>query len=116
MANTLEDQNWKVLLNRIRDGNCIPFLGAGACYPTLPLGGEIARELAQEVGYPFDDFSVLPSVAQFIAVNSSDGTYVKDMVLRRLFKEKKLPDFSSPDEPHGVLARLPLPIYVPTNY
>ena len=32
------------------------------------------------------------------------------------FKGYAAPDFSAPDEPHSVLSRLPLPIYMTTNY
>ena len=36
--------------------------------------------------------------------------------LAAAFRDYVLPDFNAPDEPHGVLARLPLPIYITTNY
>ena len=39
----------------------------------------------------------------------------KDALIDR-FQGIAPPDFSQPDEPHGVLAGLPLPIYITTNY
>jgi SIR2-like domain len=110
----LKDSDWDVLLSRIEEGRCTPFLGAGACHPTLPLGAEIAREWAKEYGYPFEDDGDLVRVAQFVAMNY-DPMWPKSEILRRI-EEKGLPDFTEPDEPHRILAELPLPVYMTTNY
>jgi hypothetical protein len=114
MENMLEDRVWDVLIRRIKDGRCTPFLGAGAAYPTLPLGSEIAREWAEEYNYPLDNPSNLVEVAQYLAVKF-DPLFPKERILERLAKISP-PDFNSPEESHGVLADLPLPIYLTTNY
>jgi len=114
MPNTLEERDWKLLLRRIKDGKCTPFLGAGACFGVLPLGREIARKWAQEYHYPLEDTSDLARVAQFLAVEY-DPMFPKEEILR-LFENVAPPDFAAPDEPHGVLADLPLPVYMTTNY
>jgi hypothetical protein len=44
MATTLSDRDWEILLRRIQDGKCTPFLGAGVNDKVLPLGSEIARK------------------------------------------------------------------------
>jgi len=41
--------------------------------------------------------------------------FPKEEILRE-FKDVKPPDFTKPDEPHGMLADLPLPVYMTTNY
>jgi hypothetical protein len=114
MPDTLEERDWSLLLRRIKAGKCTPFLGAGACFGALPLGGDIAHEWAQEHGYPLEDCRDLARVAQFLAVEY-DPMFPKEEVLKR-FKDCELPDFTASDEPHGVLADLPLPIYMTTNY
>jgi hypothetical protein len=114
MAGTLTDRDWDVLLKRIARSNCVPFLGAGACAGALPLGGEIAREWAERFHYPMSDSGDLVKVAQFLAVEY-DLTYPKELILEKLGGGSP-PDFRTPDEPHGVLADLPLPIYLTTNY
>lgn len=114
MTSTLSDRAWEVLLQKIANQNCVPFLGAGACYGTLPLGGEIAREWAKEYGYPFPDDGDLVKVAQYVAVEY-DPNYPKEKLLDR-FKGIAPPNFKDRDEPHAVLADLPLPIYLTTNY
>jgi SIR2-like protein len=114
MPNTLEDRVWDVLIKRIRDGRCTPFLGAGASFPALPLGSVIAREWAQEHHYPLDNPSNLVEVAQFLAVKY-DPLFPKEKILRR-FEGVAAPNFNDSDEPHGVLADFPLPIYLTTNY
>src|SRR5256885_1935999 len=42
--NTLAEDDWKLLLKNIANGNCTPFLGAGAGYGSLPLAGDIAHD------------------------------------------------------------------------
>jgi len=114
MPDTLQGPHWKLLLQRIRMGRCLPFIGAGASAGVLPLGGEIARKWAGEYGYPLADTSDLPRVAQFVAV-TYDAMYPK-LELLELFKGRQPPEFTASDDPHGVLARLPLPMYITTNY
>ncbi len=114
MPNTLGDNDWDLLLRRIEEGKCTPFLGAGACYGALPLGGDVAQEWAKEKGYPLEDAYDLARVAQFLAV-TEDPMSPKERIRKR-FKNVAPPDFSAADEPHGILADLPLPVYMTTNY
>lgn len=114
----MTEEDWKVLLGRIKDGKCTPFLGAGVNYGILPLGGQIAREWAAQDGFPLRSSDDLPAVAQFIAVKYGDPMYPKDRILARLSREKK-PDYSQPDprlDCLRALAELPLPVYLTTNY
>jgi hypothetical protein len=78
------------------------------------LGSEIAHEWAERFYYPMPDSGDLVRVAQFLAVEY-DLTYPKELVLERLGSGAP-PDFRAPDEPHGVLADLPLKFYLTTNY
>lgn len=115
MPNTLEDKDWNLLLRRIRAGKCTPFLGAGTCYGVLPLGSHIAQEWAEVHHYPLEDCRDLARVAQFLAVQR-DPMFPKEEILERFFEDVAPPDFTEPDEPHGLLADLPLPMYLTTNY
>jgi hypothetical protein len=110
----MTERDWDMLLGRIKDGKCMPFLGAGASYGALPLGAEIAREWAKEYGYPFEDSGDLVRVAQYVAVQQ-DASYPKEAILHR-FAAAAPPNFKEPDEPHGLLADLGLPVYLTTNY
>ncbi len=110
----MTDRDWNILLDKIKMGKCTPFLGAGASFGTVPLGSEIASKWAKEYGYPLDDSLDLARVAQFVAVTEESMT-PKDR-MQELFQTLPLPDFKSPDEPHRVLADLPFPIYITTNY
>jgi hypothetical protein len=114
MPNTLKDEEWEVLLSRIKQGKCTPFLGAGVCFGVLPLGNEIAKKLADEFDYPLSDREDLVKVSQYVAVQF-DPLYPKDVIIKH-FKEAAPPDFKAPDEPHGLLADLPIPIFMTTNY
>lgn len=111
---SMSEGDWKRLLGRIKEGRCTPFLGAGAGADVYPLGSDIATQWALECGYPMEDPRDLARVAQYIAV-TEDYMEPKDKIQRE-FQKYPLPDFNAPDEPHGLLAELPLPIYMTTNY
>jgi hypothetical protein len=115
MPRTLQKMDWKLLLSRIKEGICTPFLGAGASFGTLPLGAAIAEDWAKEFEYPLEDSDNLIKVSQFVAVESEDAMYPKEILAAR-FRDAGRPDFSSPTEPHRFLADLPLPVYITTNY
>jgi hypothetical protein len=111
---TLTKVDWDLLIGRIRDGKCTPFLGAGACAGVIPLASEIATEWATAYDYPLSDTTNLIQVAQFLAVQAQESRFPKDLLKRRVGKLS--PDFDRPTEIHSVLAGLPLPIYITTNY
>ncbi|HSS79541.1 MAG TPA: SIR2 family protein [Thermoanaerobaculia bacterium] len=108
------DLDWDVLLRRINRQQCTPFLGAGAAFGALPLGAELSREWARQFDYPLEDCTDLARVAQYLAV-THDAVMPKELIAE-CFRGVTPPDFHQPDEPHGVLADLPLPIYLTTNY
>ncbi len=112
---SLTDKDWNLLVKAIKNQRCTPFLGAGACFGVLPLGGDIARRWAAEYEYPFDDSFNLIKVAQFLAVESYP-MFPKDEIVQMFKDLNASPDFSNEHEPHRVLAGLPLPVYLTTNY
>jgi hypothetical protein len=115
MPDTIDEKDWDRLLGRIKEGKCTPFLGAGAAYGFLPLGAEIAKDWAVQYNYPFKDSNTdLARVAQFLAVDQ-DGMFPKESIIKK-FKDVKEPNYTEPDEPHGLLAEFGLPIYITTNY
>jgi SIR2-like domain len=108
------DQNWKNLFHYINRKKTTPFLGAGISREHFGSGKELAKKIADEFDYPFFDISDLAKVSQF-AVIKSDAVIVRDFVAEYI-KNKGLPDFNNPSEPHRILAELELPIYITTNY
>lgn len=114
MPDKLTEDDWRLLVGRIKDGKCTPFVGAGACYGTIPTASEIAEGWAKAEGFPFDECTDLAKVAQFLSVKY-DAIRPKDMFIQQ-FKDVAPPNFDDPFEPHRVLADLPLPIYITTNY
>lgn len=118
MMERLTEDDWELLIDRIRIGRCTPFLGAGACFDVLPLGSDIARDWAQRYDFPLDNYLDLPSVAQFLALQR-DPMFPKDKIVgmfEDLFSRGVAPDYSDPTEPHRALADLPLSVYITTNY
>jgi len=114
MPETLPDKTWEILLDRINKQRCTPFLGAGACYGSLPLGADIARKWAADYSYPFPNLDNLIEVAQFLAVKY-DPVFPKERMLEQI-AGANYPNFTAPDEPHAILADLPLAVYLTTNY
>jgi len=119
VTSELQEADWNRLLRRIQSGKCTPFFGAGACYGALPLGADVAEELAQRYAYPFPDRDLV-RVAQYAAVQSDPNAPKEDVVdiLRAAGPPKynQPPQFGNSGEPHSVLAGLPLPIVITTNY
>jgi hypothetical protein len=115
MPDTLTDNDWTLLLEKIRDDKCTPFLGAGTCSGLIPLGGDLARQWAKESDFPFDDKSDLARVAQFISIKMKDTTVPKTK-LAKMIKNVAPPDFNILHEPHSVIADLPLSVFMTTNY
>lgn len=113
---SLTDEGWAVILQSIEYGRCTPFLGAGACVPVLPTGAELARAWAEEHKFPLGEISDLTRVAEFLAV--THGPMFPKRKITGLLNKASIPDsiFEKDDEPHGLLAQLPLPVYVTTNY
>lgn len=107
--------NWETLVERVLEGNCTPFLGAGAAVPALPLGSEIAREWAKAHDYPLDDHHDLARVTQYLSVHREDAMWPKEQIAKKI-RRLPPPDVANPPEVHAVLARLPLAIYITTNY
>ncbi len=119
MPNMLEEKDWDILLKRIKDGKCTPFLGSGACSEKIPVSSQIANEWAKKYDYPMEDSGDLARVAQFVAVIEEDEFVPRDEIcnkIKELSTEITPKYFEIPDELHGVLAELPLPLYITTNY
>jgi hypothetical protein len=111
----LPEVDWDLLVTRIKQGKCTPFLGAGACAGVLPLGKDIAMEWAEKYNYPLPDSTDLVRVAQFLSVQSREPNFPKEKIKERI-ENIAPPDFNQPGEIHGTLAKLPLPLYITTNY
>ncbi|HEX8290953.1 MAG TPA: SIR2 family protein [Pyrinomonadaceae bacterium] len=121
-AGRLSDWDWAQLIKRIEDGKCTPFLGAGVNYGLLPLGATIARDWATTYQFPLRESHDLARVAQFLAL-TRERALPKELVqsmleqrMRDLYRGPNPPDFTVPNHPLGVLAALPLPTYITTNY
>ena len=65
-----------------------------------------------------EDSDDLIRVAQFVAVTKDDMIPKEEICkkIKELLKEVTPKYFETPDELHGVLADLPLPVYITTNY
>lgn len=135
-------KKWPALLANIREGKCTPILGPGLAEPLLGSRREIAQSWAQTYHFPMaphltDD---LPQVAQFLATDqqlafpqqalidharnemikrfdslidtSVDRTSLDDMIstVGAHFRKTK------ENEPHRILASLPLPVFITTNF
>ena len=111
----MQDTDWEVLMKRVKDGRCTPFLGAGVYSEGPSLRTSVAKKWAAEKHYPFSDSDDVASVARYLNVEYGDAEYASGRYVDELSKIK-LPNFDDPNEPYNILAKLPLPIYITTNY
>ncbi len=114
----VRERDWSRLVDQLRKGRCLPFVGAGACDGVLPAARDLAEHWAKECEYPFPDRDNLSRVIQYDVVTESDPVTVKERVIAHLQSRlhNHLPDFTDPVQPHALLASLPIPLYVTTNY
>jgi SIR2-like domain len=123
----LDDSDWDLLIERINDKKCTPIVGSGACAGgppagvseeewsfKYPIGAELAREWATRFGYPLEDSGRIERVAQFLAVQA-DPSRPRNRIAD-LLKRTSPPDLQIENEPHHVLASLPLPVYLTSNF
>jgi hypothetical protein len=113
MSDSLEEADWKLLLRRMKDGKCTPLLGPEAFPAPHPYVVDVAQKWAEEFSYPMSDSDDLSRVAQFLAVR--DPLAPKEQ-LQDWITSMPSPDLHSPDEMYNVMAALPLPVYITTNY
>jgi hypothetical protein len=110
----VEEADWSRLVDQLARGDCTPFLGAGAC-STLPSASQLGVEWAARYEYPFVDQEDLAKVMQYAAISEGDAVFLKQKVCD-YFRSVGPPDFSDPAEPHALLARFPIPVFITTNY
>ncbi|MGA9996469.1 MAG: SIR2 family protein [Pyrinomonadaceae bacterium] len=112
----LNDTDWKILTDRIRDGKCTPFIGPGIYSDLYSIRSTVAEKWAGNEDYPLNDSNDLASVSRFLSVKyDGNPDYAPDEFIKEL-RNFRTPPFNDPDDPHGILATLPLPIYITTNY
>ncbi|WP_169807604.1 SIR2 family NAD-dependent protein deacylase [Herbidospora mongoliensis] len=111
--NGMDETAWGRLITQLKNGDCTPFIGAGANGSSLPNGGELSNEMAGKWGYPFEDRKNLTRVAQYGAIKLSDPVFIKQEICEHL---NKGPSATSSPEPHAFLAKLPISVYLTTNY
>jgi hypothetical protein len=116
MANqAIDELQMRLIVDRIHEGRCVPFLGAAANissqargYDGLPLGSDVARQLAQELNY--GDAGNLARVALHYQVRTDRPYLIR-------FLKTVLPDQTRQPSPLlSTLARLPFRLIVTTNY
>lgn len=113
MDTGLTERDWNLLLKRIADGKCTPFIGAAVNQAYLPNRRALASGWAGEFGYPLDNGD-LARVAQYLAVEY-DPYFPKEEMQKHI-GTAVTPDYTSAGQPHTILADLQLPIYITTNY
>ena len=113
--NGFTDEDWDDLFYYIKEQSITPFLGSGIARDIFGTGSDLAKVISDEFGYPFSDTDNLSKVAQFAAIKKKDSYRIRKFVADYI-RNKKLPDFDNPHEPHRILSELDLPLYITTNY
>ena len=107
-------KDWDILLRHISKGKCTPFIGPETTAGFYPMKRDRAQKWCDDEDYPLGDRSELARVAQFLAVRDYPAKPIERLIEE--FENIQSPDFSEPYEVHSVLADLPLPVYITTNY
>jgi hypothetical protein len=136
-------EKWPALMRSIKRGQCTPILGSGLYEPVWGSPREIAQRWAETYRYPMapHERESLPQVAQYLAINQYARAPYDELEeyleseMKHKFRDIFPKDFqnsrpslnelvqqvgawqreNNANEPHKILAQLPLPIYVTTN-
>lgn len=107
----INDAEWELLVERIHDGLCIPFLGAGASIgANAPSAATLSEILAAKCHYPGRDRRDFLKVAQYYRMTTDD-----DAPRREIVKHLRSPNIR-PSPAHEMLAALPFRFIITTNY
>ncbi|MCI0391150.1 MAG: TIR domain-containing protein [Acidobacteria bacterium] len=116
----LDEKGWTSLLRAIKEKECTPFLGPDVRSGGLALRAKIAQNWAEQHDYPLKDSRDLARVSRDLSAVKFDLDQVKRDLIEMLKGAPGMgfptPDFANPLEPHIVLARLGLPVYVCADY
>ncbi len=117
----MKADDFKLIINAIKSGKCLAFLGAGACtsfldkegkeVPGLPTGSELAKWLASECDYSNGKIFDLAKVAEhFIDQNNYDREKLISLIQTKI-------KLCEPRPIHTVLAQLKeIKIIITSNY
>lgn len=107
---------WDTIVQNALKQKLVPFLGAGASASVLPTGSELVEHLIEggRIEYPEAADRDLMRVAQYYQVMSMRNFGDVRAEIADMLKAKRGDFFDSP--PHKALARLPVPVYITTNY
>src|SRR5215213_9709704 len=84
----MQDTDWEVLMKRIKDGRCTPFLGAGVYSEGPSLRTSVAKKWAVEKNYPFSDSDDVARVARYLNVVYGDAEYASGKYADELSKSR----------------------------
>jgi hypothetical protein len=109
------ETDWTLILRRILNNRCVPFLGAAASLGSsgrigLPTGAELSENLATTCGYPGPDRHDLLRVAQYFQM-TLDAAELRETIVR-LFAASG----ARPGPVHTAIASMPFPAVLTTNF
>ena len=144
IAGDKSENFWPFLLDDLRKGKCVPFLGPRVTAGLLPDAAQVATRLADKYNYPLADRTDLAKVARYIALNAPQDLRAEYTRLlrrslfaylglkptredRQRFANANLTETAAgigwaekvralhENEIHHLLAELKLPLYMTTN-
>ncbi|HEX2062589.1 MAG TPA: SIR2 family protein [Thermoanaerobaculia bacterium] len=110
-GHAIPDIEWDMLVERVMDSMCVPFLGAGASLGAgIPSSGDLAEELARKCSYPGTDKRDFLRVCQYYTM-VTDPAAPRHAIIRRLTAPGLQPGVV-----HNTLAAMPFPYVLTTNF
>jgi hypothetical protein len=110
----LDEDTWDLILRRLSRQHCTPILGPELSFGSMAARATMARAWAMEQQFPFEERHDLPRVAQFATIKITEEDAKQEFI--DYFKLVQPPNPDDLDDPYRILARLPCPLYLTTNY
>src|SRR5262245_17810636 len=110
----LDQRKWDDLLQKIKQGKCTPIVGPEIAFGTMESRAELAEAWAMQLEFPFEECHDLCRVAQFAATQTNPPDAKRAFVDR--LSQRPCADLPPAHDPYRILATLPFPLYLTTNY
>jgi hypothetical protein len=111
----LERDSWELLINKIREGECVPIIGPDMCRDPIISENTLADEWSKAHGYGLRGDVEIARIAQYLGYIQPNGFSVKsELTIKRLLNTH--PDFLNDEHNHyRILSRLPFSIFITTS-
>ncbi|MGF7236414.1 MAG: SIR2 family NAD-dependent protein deacylase [Frankia sp.] len=109
----MDDKDWALLVDQLKNGDCTPLVGPWVSGERAPT--HVRDAYAAPRGPSFLNRDESGGDVTYPTIADRRSPFLRERIAHDLLAVPP-PDFNDPREPHALLASLPLPVYLTTNF